>query len=111
MSIDDEYELAWNNLGNAYLMEGLFGQARLAYSKVLELHPGYADALHGLGNVALQSEDYGLALEHYESVLEADPTYVTAHYGRAMAYRGLRDTTGAVDALREFRAAQVRGDP
>mgnify|MGYP003316419979 FL=1 len=105
--IDDTYELAWSNLGNAYLLDGYFGQARRAYEKVLELRPGYTDALHGLGNVALQEGAHQEALDFYRAVLQSDTSYVSAHYGMAMAYRGLGDSVRAVTELRAFKKKQI----
>ena len=74
---------------------------------MIELRPGYPDALHGLGNVALQEGAHKEALDRYRAVLESDTSYVNAYYGMAMAYRGLGDSTRAAAELRAFTQRQA----
>lgn len=109
LALDEEYALAWYNLGNAHFAKGELAQARKAFTTALDHREGYADAYHGLGGVALREGAAEEALVHFRTVLAADSSYARAHYGLALAYRALGDSLRAVQALAHFK--RLRGGP
>ena len=93
-SLTEQYPQAfiiWNCLGVANLSLGDLEQASLAFKKVTELNPNYADGYNNLG-VALQEQGYlSEALEACHKALLLKPDYVDAYYniGNILKDQGL----------------------
>ena len=64
---------------------GAMDQARLAFTRALELDPKNADLAANAGNFYKAVSEHGSSLECYELALRADPTHLTALLGRASA--------------------------
>jgi tetratricopeptide (TPR) repeat protein len=78
---------AVNNLGNAYLYNGLIGKAMKYYEKALILDP---DQIGSLSNIALAYEYEGQiekAIEYYEKVIKAEPKFVLSYYNLGNIYK------------------------
>ncbi len=70
--------------------QGQIEQARLAYERMLALHPGHADAMHMLGVIAMQSTNYALAVELISVSVQANPVNATAQLNLGLAYKELQ---------------------
>ena len=70
--------------------QGQLEQARLAYERMLALHPGHADAMHMLGVMAMQSTNYALAVELISVSVQANPVNATAQLNLGLAYKELQ---------------------
>jgi tetratricopeptide (TPR) repeat protein len=93
--------IIWNCLGVANLGLGKIEQASIAFKKVTELNPTYADGFNNYG-VALQNEGkYDEALQAYDKVIFIKPDYVDAYYnmGKVLNDQGILDK--AIEAYKK----------
>ena len=74
--------------GVQYLARGRYDEAILAYSKAIEIWPGFAKAYVNRGDVYRARGLYDEAIRDYTKVLEIDPGLVEACRGRGDAYSG-----------------------
>ena len=83
----ENHEL-WFSKGVVAQERGQVEEAVAAWTKTLELSPGFVPALSGLGAVALAKEAYAEAESHFRAAIAADPEFVPAHYNLAIALLG-----------------------
>ncbi len=67
--------------GNAYLSQGLFGQAEEEFLLALEISEDYYPALLGLGKVHLVRSSWNRAEEYYRQYIEACPEDYRGYFG------------------------------
>ncbi|MEZ5501997.1 MAG: PEP-CTERM system TPR-repeat protein PrsT [Halioglobus sp.] len=67
---------SYDLLGRAYMANGDKSNAKLAFSKALELRPGDPGAGNSLAELALQVNDYEAAREYYRLVLAQNPEHL-----------------------------------
>jgi len=93
--------IIWNCLGVANLDLGRVEQASIAFKKVTELNPNYADGFNNLG-VALQNEGkYDEALEAYNKALFIKPDYVDAYYNMGKVLNDQGSLDKAIEAYKK----------
>ena len=63
--IDDNHEIAWKHLGNAYDRNSEFENSIMAYKKVLEINPNNAIAYNNLGIGYITIGEIELAKESF----------------------------------------------
>ena len=85
----DNY-LAYNNLGNALLVQGKDDEAYSAYAEALRIYPDYADAHYNIGRLLDARGKQYAAIIHYEAAIKVNPRYKKAYYniGNVKAYSG-----------------------
>ena len=88
--------------------QGQLEQARLAYERMLALHPGHADAMHMLGVMAMQSTNYALAVELISVSVQANPVNATAELNLGLAYKELQRFEQALSCFQQ--AIHLRPD-
>ena len=88
--------------------QGQLEQARLAYERMLALHPGHADAMHMLGVMAMQSTNYALAVELISVSVQANPVNATAQLNLGLAYKELQRFEQALSCFQQ--AIHLRPD-
>lgn len=88
--------------------QGQLERARLAYERMLALHPGHADAMHMLGVMALQSTNYALAVERISVSVQANPVNATAQFNLGLAYKELQRFDEALSCFQQ--AIDLRPD-
>ena len=88
--------------------QGQLEQARLAYERMLALHPGHADAMHMLGVIAMQSTNYALAVELISVSVQANPVNATAQLNLGLAYKELQRFEEALSCFQQ--AIHLRPD-
>jgi tetratricopeptide (TPR) repeat protein len=85
-----DFAEAWELLGETTFQANHIKQAREAFSKALDLIPGYTRALNGLANIYYFTlEDYTGALKGYEAALQWDPLNTAALYGKGASLHSL----------------------
>ena len=88
--------------------QGQLEQARLAYERMLALHPGHADAMHMLGVIAMQATNYALAVELISVSVQANPVNATAQLNLGLAYKELQRFEEALSCFQQ--AIHLRPD-
>lgn len=63
--------------------KGNIREAKKAYEDILELDPGYVDALNNLGVLCLSLMDYTAAENYFEKAVRLKPAYVDPYYNLA----------------------------
>ena len=79
LDVTSENYIAYNNLGNVYMDQGLIDMAIFHYTESLAIHPGYEKAHYNLGNALLNKGDFEKAVFHYSEALRNDPNFASAH--------------------------------
>jgi len=88
--------------------QGQIEPARLAYERMLALHPGQADAMHMLGVMAMQSYNYALAADFISVSVQANPANATARLNLGLAYKELQRFDEALSCYQQ--AVDLRPD-
>jgi tetratricopeptide (TPR) repeat protein len=116
IELDPNYAKAYDNRGNAYLEQGDvegaandyvrqgliyaelgdYGQAITAYTKAIEVAPGYARAYNNRGNAYRKLGDYEQAIADYAEAIELDPSDALTYRNRGLAYQDLGDYGQAI---------------
>jgi tetratricopeptide (TPR) repeat protein len=83
-----------NNTAEDHYYAGidLFGEGKLAeaiaeYTRALELHPQFSDALHGLAQAYHAQQDYDRTIETAQRILALDPEDILAWTTISRAYQ------------------------
>lgn len=86
-------------LGNIYLFEARFDQAREQYLKALKLEPMDHMARLHLGNIEYLNRNYEAALVEFKNILAIDPLYLPALINATSACINMRQFDVALDYL------------
>ncbi len=92
----------WNDYGIGLLLQRDFKGADMAFARVTELDPSYADGWVNRARVAIEEGGHARALEHLDRALALDGDLAKAHYFRAVALKSMGRYD---DALVHFRRA------
>lgn len=85
-------------LGGAYHLAGADDKAIDAWSRALQLDPGYADALYNLGLVKWQAgSDPGAAIEAWSKLLQTNPNHPRRAQVEAMIARAKKHASMPAD--------------
>lgn len=95
--------------GNAALALGRHKQAVASYDRVLQLAPGFADALRNRGDALLRLGQPQRAADSYQAALEADPEHVETALSLADALSLAGRASDAMEAL-DWLLARSPGD-
>jgi len=98
----------YNNLGNAYIMQGDFAQAMVDFNKAIELNPNFGFAYCNRAASYLRQGDFNHAIDDYNKAINNDPEYTRAYWGRATTYYDLRKYD---KAWADVRKIQEMGTP
>ena len=110
ISLDGDYPVAYNNLGNVYFFDfkktknpRAFQNALDSFKKAIELDPYYAPAYNGLGGAYLNAGNLDGAIYCLEKALELKPDYGFALYNLGLAYLDKGDKVSAYDYFNRYR--------
>jgi tetratricopeptide (TPR) repeat protein len=92
---------AWVNLGNAYLADDLFENAKDAFLEAIALDYRNGDAHFGLGLAEFGRGDFQAALFAFNEVTRMFPDRFDGHYNRAVTLARLRRPEDAAAAFNE----------
>ncbi len=95
-SLLNEYEtdfVVWNLLGAALAQIGKMADATLAFKKVVELNPNFADGHNNLGNIFYGDGNYREAVVFFEKAVALEPNFPSAfiNLGHAQKESGRLD--------------------
>ena len=86
LAIQSDNANAYRNLGLLYERTGKIVQAELAYTRAVDLFPGFVEAWNNLGLLYIQERQYDKAIAAYQRAIQADRDYAIAHENLANAY-------------------------
>ncbi|MYF99712.1 tetratricopeptide repeat protein [Candidatus Poribacteria bacterium] len=101
ISLDENHEHAYNNLGLVYIDLRLFLLAMEMFKTALEIAPENPAFYNNLGYAYDLSDRFDEALESYRNAIEADPAFVDTYYNLADAYL---NQESYVDAIQYYKA-------
>lgn len=94
--------LAYNDLGNLFLLKSQPDTAVTLFQKALAVHPQDSAAYNNLGTAMIQKGDVDKAIDYYQQALTFDPNYAEAYdnLGGALLKKGRMD-----EAMTDYRRA------
>jgi len=73
-------------IGNAYMAQGKFGNAEVAYERAVTLNPADAESYNNLGEALGELKQYPRALEAFTRAITLDQKLLKAKYNQAVSY-------------------------
>lgn len=73
-------------IGNAYMAQGKFGNAQVAFERAVTLNPTDAEAYNNLGEALGELKQYPRALEAFNKSINLDQKLLKAKYNQAVSY-------------------------
>jgi tetratricopeptide (TPR) repeat protein len=73
-------------VGNAYMAQGKFGNAQVAFERAASLDPSSADSYNNLGEALGELKQYPRALEAFNKAISLDQKLLKAKYNQAVTY-------------------------
>jgi len=93
-----------HQLGNAFLQQGAWDAALLAYEKALTLNPQSAETLSNMGVVYAEIGDLARAIRCHREALQANPQYGQAHINLGLALSQQGDFAAAEEVYQQALA-------
>lgn len=90
-----------HHLGNAFLQQGAWDAALLAYQKALALNPNLAETHSNLGVVYAELGDLTQAVACHRQALQVNPHYAQAYINLGLALSQQQDFAGAEAAYQQ----------
>jgi Flp pilus assembly protein TadD len=78
--------LAHLKIGNAYMAQGKFGNAEVAFERAVALNPADAESQNNLGEALGELKQYQRAIEAFNKAISLDPKLLKAKYNQAVSY-------------------------
>lgn len=78
--------LANFRIGNAYMSQGKFGNAEVAFERAVTLNPTDAESYNNLGEALGELKQYPRAIEAFNKAVSLDPKLLKAKYNQAVSY-------------------------
>jgi tetratricopeptide (TPR) repeat protein len=73
-------------IGNAYMAQGKFGNAEVAFERAVNLNPSDAESYNNLGEALGELKQYPRALEAFNKAISLDAKLLKAKYNQAVSY-------------------------
>jgi Flp pilus assembly protein TadD len=73
-------------IGNAYMAQGKFGNAEVAFERAVTLNPTSAETYNNLGEALGELKQYPRALEAFNKAIGLDQKLLKAKYNQAVSY-------------------------
>jgi tetratricopeptide (TPR) repeat protein len=73
-------------IGNAYMAQGKFGNAEVAFEHAVSLNPGDAESYNNLGEALGELKQYQRALDAFNKAISLDQKLLKAKYNQAVSY-------------------------
>jgi tetratricopeptide (TPR) repeat protein len=98
--IDDQFAVAWNNVGLCCRKIGEYDKALAAYNKSLEIDPKGLMPLQNIAIVYQYQKEYGKAIEAFKKIAAIDPDNPEIYYGIGNIYtNSLNEEAKGLDNL------------
>jgi protein O-mannosyl-transferase len=102
LHVDPNNEVACNNLGEEFCLQGRKEEALVLFKKAIALRPRYADLYANMGRIFFQQGKWQEAADNYQAALHINPNHVAAHIRMGQLLVG----AGAIDeAISHYRTA------
>jgi Flp pilus assembly protein TadD len=99
----------WTNLGNARRALGDLTGAERAYTRALQINPGYADAANGMGVILVQQQRAGEAVPFLERAAASDSSLIEAQLNLGIALQESGQPARAAEQYRKVMALAPAG--
>jgi Flp pilus assembly protein TadD len=99
----------WTNLGNARRALGDLTGAERAYTRALQINPGYADAANGMGVILVQQQRAGEAVPFLERAAASDASLIEAQLNLGIALQESGQPARAAEQYRKVMALAPAG--
>ena len=73
-------------IGNAYMAQGKFGNAEVAFERAVTLNPTSAESYNNLGEALGELKQYPRALDAFNKAISLDQKLLKAKYNQAVSY-------------------------
>lgn len=73
-------------IGNAYMAQGKFGNAEVAFERAVTLNPGSAESYNNWGEALGELKQYPRALAAFNKAISLDQKLLKAKYNQAVSY-------------------------
>ncbi len=110
ISLDEDYALAYNNIGNIYLAVYLSNQDKNAYvlaeenfKKAIRLDPRLASAYNGLGGTYKKAGKIEEAISLWKKSLEIEPTFSFPLYNLGLTYLELGKKEKSLKYFQQYK--------
>lgn len=110
LSLDNDYPVAYDNLGSAYFLDFLktrnlrtYQKSLHNFKKAIELDPNYALAYNNLGGAYLQADNLDGAIYCLEKAVELKPDLGYSLYNLGQAYLDKGDIVRALDYFTRYK--------
>ena len=111
LRLKPNFEIAWVNLGNAYIAQDRLDQALEAFNNALAVNPRSILALSNRGAVLYHKGRIGEAVEFVKLALSIDPTHTTARSNLIEMLIACGDLSQALEVIEEGKKILKRDDP
>ncbi len=95
--LDEHFEAAYNNRGNAYNDKGNHDQAINDFDKAIALNPKLAEAYNNRGIAYAKKGDYDQAINDFDKAIALNPKLAEAYNNRGFAYAKKGDYDQAIN--------------
>jgi len=99
ISIDKNFYLAHNNLGNALFYLGKLDDARNSFETARTLSPRDPLPVYSLGTLAEERHDLSMAIAYFERSIELDPKFEPGMFSLAAMYANAKKYDAAIATL------------
>jgi tetratricopeptide (TPR) repeat protein len=96
IELDPQNNVAYNNRGNVYYVQGILDSAMVDYDKSITLNPQYRLAYSNRANLKFKQKNFEGAIEDYNKIIELDPALFVAYNNRGDAKFLLKNYEGAI---------------
>jgi arylsulfatase A-like enzyme/Tfp pilus assembly protein PilF len=118
LSLDDNYAIAFHNLGSVYLSKFLAAKERTDldqsiqnFERAIQLDPEYASAYNGLGAAYSQAGNSEGAIRSWEKAVENNPELGFSLYNLGLAYLRKGDKKRALEYLNKYKEKEYNRLP
>jgi tetratricopeptide (TPR) repeat protein len=108
LAISPENYLATWKLGDTYLFQRNYDEARTYLARALQQKPGLGQANRDMGKLCLQTNQPDDALVYLKKVVQSDPEEPSVHYLMAQSYRKMGKQTEMKAELEMFQKLRTQ---
>lgn len=84
LSYDQNYGVAWNNLGASLESSGNKKMAKIAYATAISLNPQHTEAQNNLAVIYSEEGRLDEARSHFSAAITENPDFIDAHYNLSL---------------------------
>ncbi len=97
LAIQEDFQPALFNLGNAYAVSSRLVEAIETYSAILTKTPDDIETLFNLASTFADNRQFLSGIDYYTKVIKLEPTHHQAYFGRGYCFDAIDNFTNALD--------------